>query len=302
MNLLNKEKIEKIKRKKNMIKNFIYLDEYKMYSLSSQIFEGITEYLVSKDYKEEQNNDTQKGTVGSGRLLADIIKDGSQTEEKKYLHDYSYTLFEKYLIDNSKVADINSLNCEDDIVDIAANTSFIKIKGKATFNDIESLMRTLKDFNKIGKAFAYMQMINDKSSKYNNLNDYAKHNGLQQDQKLLDNLNVLLEYGFNEQLEVQINHNKKLFSTNIKREYLREKEDLLVKRYSRETEKEFVIFGIVTQCQDKVDKNTDENKVLDNPKEAIMNMVEIISKLESGFTGKLQHEIIIDPIAIYTEL
>lgn len=32
------------------IKNFIYLDEYKMYSISSQIFEGITEYLV--DHKK----------------------------------------------------------------------------------------------------------------------------------------------------------------------------------------------------------------------------------------------------------
>ena len=29
------------------IKSFIYLDEYKMYSISSQIFEGVTESLMS---------------------------------------------------------------------------------------------------------------------------------------------------------------------------------------------------------------------------------------------------------------
>jgi len=29
-----------------MIKNFIYLDEEKMYSLSSQLFEGVTEYVL----------------------------------------------------------------------------------------------------------------------------------------------------------------------------------------------------------------------------------------------------------------
>lgn len=111
-----------------MIKNFIYLDEYKMYSLSSQIFEGITEYLVSTNYKEEENNDKQKGGFASGRILADIIKDGSKTEERKYLHDYSYTLFEKYLIENNKVADINSLDSDVNIVDTCINTSFIKIK------------------------------------------------------------------------------------------------------------------------------------------------------------------------------
>jgi hypothetical protein len=27
------------------IKSFIYLDEYKMYSISSQLFEGLTEYI-----------------------------------------------------------------------------------------------------------------------------------------------------------------------------------------------------------------------------------------------------------------
>lgn len=285
-----------------MIKNFIYLDEYKMYSLSSQIFEGITEYLVSTDYKEEKNSDTQKGSVVSGRLLADIIKDGSQTEEKKYLHDYSYTLFEKYLIENNKVADINSLNADSDIVEILSSASFIKIKGKATFNDIESVQQTLKDFNKIGKALAHMQIFKDKSFQYKNLNQFAKEAGLQQDQNFLDNLNVLLEFGFSKQLEIQIHHNNNLFSTNLKREYLKEKEDLLVKRYSRETEKEFVIFGIVTQCQAKISKQLDKNKQFDNPKEAIMNMVSFLTQLESGFTGKLPNEIIIDPIAIYTEL
>lgn len=285
-----------------MIKNFIYLDEYKMYSLSSQIFEGITEYLVSTNYKEEENNDKQKGGFASGRILADIIKDGSKTEERKYLHDYSYTLFEKYLIENNKVADINNLDSDVNIVDTCINTSFIKIKGKATFNDIESLMHTLKDFNKIGKAFAHMRIINDKSKDSKNINEYAKNNNLQLDQKFIDSLNTLLEYGFDKQLEIQINYNHNLFSTNIKREYLREKENLLIKRYARETEKEFVLFGIVTQCQESIAEKKVEKESFNNIKESIMNMVTKLTDVETAFTGKLPHEIIIDPIAIYTEL
>jgi len=95
-----------------MIKNFIYLDEDKMYSLSSQIFKGITEYLVSTDSNENGKEDTQKGELGSGRILADILKQSYKTEEKKYLHDYSYTIFEKELIDTDRVVDINT--CDKD--------------------------------------------------------------------------------------------------------------------------------------------------------------------------------------------
>ena len=36
------------------IKSFIYLDEYKMYSISSQLFEGLTEYILSGE-KESTN-------------------------------------------------------------------------------------------------------------------------------------------------------------------------------------------------------------------------------------------------------
>ena len=284
-----------------MIKNFIYLDEYKMYSLSSQIFEGITEYLVNTDYKEEENNDSQKGNLGSGRILADIIKDGNKTEERKYLHDYSYILFEKYLVENNKVADINILNNDLNIVESCTNTSFIKIKGKATFNDMESLVSTLKDFNKLGKAFSYMNIMKGKGNNFKNTEEYAKNNGLKLEPKFIESMTTLLEYGYDKQLEIQINHKEYLFSTNIKREYLREDEKLLIKRYSRETEKEFVLFGIVTQCQETITKD-DIEKNNDNIKVAIMNMVTKLTDVETSFTGKLPHEIIIDPIAIYTEL
>jgi hypothetical protein len=284
-----------------MIKNFIYLDEYKMSSLSSQIFEGTTEYLVNTDYKEEKTTDSQKGSFASGRLLADIIKDGSKTEEKKYLQDYLYTLFEKYLIENDKVADINILDNNINIVDTCTNASFIKIKGKAIFSDFEILVSTLKDFNKFGKAISYLELLNDKSKKIKNIDEYAKNNGLKLEPELVKSLTTMLDYGYNKQFEIQINYNNHLYSTDIKREYLRESEELLIKKYSRETEIEFVLFGIVTQCQETVDKDEleDDN---DNLKVAVMDMITKLTGVEKVFTGKLPNEIIIDPIAIYTEL
>jgi hypothetical protein len=284
-----------------MIKNFIYLDEYKMSSLSSQIFEGTTEYLVNTDYKEDKTTDSQKGGFASGSILADIIKDGSKTEEKKYLHDYLYTLFEKHLIENDKVADINILDNNINIVDTCTNTSFIKIKGKAIFSDFEILVSTLKDFNKFGKAMAHLELSSNTSKKIKNIDEYAKSKGLNFEPDLIKSLTTMLDYGYNKQFEIQINYNNHLYSTNIKREYLRESEQLLIKKYSRETEIEFVLFGIVTQCQETVVKDEVEN-YNDNFKVAVMDMITKLTGVEKVFTGKLPNEIIIDPIAIYTEL
>jgi hypothetical protein len=66
-----------------MIKNIIYLDEQKMYSLSSQIFEGITEYILKENGSEDQNTESQKGPIASGKVLADVIRTNSKATEKK---------------------------------------------------------------------------------------------------------------------------------------------------------------------------------------------------------------------------
>ena len=199
-----------------MIKHFIYLDEYKMYSLSSQIFEGITEYLITTDSNIKSEDTSQKGPVGSGRILADILRKENETTEKRYLHDYSYVLFEKYLIEKEYVLDVNNAS-SDNIEDAIGEHSFIKVKGKARFNDMESLKDTLKNFNNIGKALAHVsnyqnieearkqldQMkanIKDRNQRaklqgqlkrLTNVDKLAKETGLQQDKEFLKNLLTL---------------------------------------------------------------------------------------------------------------
>lgn len=64
------------------IKSFIYLDEYKMYSISSQIFEGITESLMSYQGSTTEKEEEQKGEFGSGRIMADILRSESGTQKK----------------------------------------------------------------------------------------------------------------------------------------------------------------------------------------------------------------------------
>jgi len=283
-----------------MIKNFIYLDEYKMYSLSSQIFEGITEYLVSTSKHENAEENTQRGEIGSGRILADIIKKTNTTQEKKYLHDYSYTIFEKHLLESDRIVDINNVDTENFLSSITSK-SFIKITGKVIFNDIGHMSKTIKDFNLLGEALLVSQSLNDPSITTKNLKKIAKQRGLNFDKKFLDSLSYILDFGFGNQLEVQLQYNDYLFSTNLKREYLRENENLLIKKYARKTEKEFTLLGIITQYQN-TEEEEDTDTTPEHLKVAVMNLVSKFTNLELTFTGKLENEIMIDPIAIYTEL
>ena len=139
----------------NKIRSFVYLDEYKMYSISSQIFEGLTEYVVDYSLEGEEEKEEQRGRVGSGRVLADIIRKEAGTEEKKFLHDYSYTLFEKKLIEDQKVIVINPDSIAERINEIS-NHDLIKVSGKVIFNDMGLIIEKIKNFNEFGESLTYV--------------------------------------------------------------------------------------------------------------------------------------------------
>lgn len=309
-----------------MIKNFIYLDEEKMYSLSSQLFEGVTEYVLNESTSEKNESEEQKGPVGSGRVLGDILRNSERNTEKKFLNDYSYTIFEKKLLEDEKV--LVASDTDESIEEFTGDKSFIKITSTATFNDINSINTTLKNFNKIGKALAHVtnfkeisavkeqlekvkQNTKDRNQKsklqaqvksMTNINKLATESGLQQDQGFLDDLALLLSYGFQDQLEVQMNLEGTIFSANLNRSFLRESEDLVIRKYSRKTEVKFTLFGIVTQHQKEKLEELEEKEDFDSIKEALMNLVSHLSNVEATFTGRLSNEIVVDPIAVYTEI
>jgi hypothetical protein len=55
------------------IKSFLYLDEYKMYSISSQIFEGMTESWVNIRGTSTEEEERQAGPFASGRVIIDPV-------------------------------------------------------------------------------------------------------------------------------------------------------------------------------------------------------------------------------------
>lgn len=307
-----------------MIRNFLYLDIEKLNSLSSQLFEGVTEYVLNSKSIEDEKSESQKGPVGSGRVIGDILRQSDNTIEKRFLNDFSYNLFEEKLNEDNKIININELSSDVSPQKIK-NNSFIKITSTITFNDINHIKSTFLNFNKIGKAFAHatnykaIQSIKEmirsleinghsNKSKINelkreiNIEKIARENNLQHDQDFLNDLNTLFEYGYQDQFEVQMNIHNLTISANLKRDYLRDNEQMIVRKYSRHTEVEFTLFGIITQSTGANTSTPDVELEYDDLKTALKYLIGILTNLESSFTGKLANEIIIDPIAIYSEI
>ena len=311
------------------IKSFIYLDEYKMYSISSQIFEGITEYLIDYQGATTEEEETQKGPVRSGRIVADILKSESGTQEKKYLHDYSYKLFEDHLKESGKILSLSAENIDENIKQID-NAGFVEVRAKAVFNDMNTLKSTIERFNELGEALAYItnfeeiekiqqqlktaaEAIKDRNQKaqlkqklkaLENSTTQAKKRGLHLNPAFLEKLACVLDYGFRDQFAVQMPIGPYIFSADCKRDDLRENEHLLIRKYSRLAEKEFVLVGTIAQSSSKSTDHEegDEDYEFQHFKEAIMYFIEQLSAVESSFSGKLVNEIIIDPIALYREI
>jgi flavodoxin len=322
------------------IKSFIYLDNYKMYSISSQIFEGLTEYMVNSEKGIVIEETEQKGKIGTGKIMADIIESETNHSEKRFLHHYAYNLFEDELLAENKVLTIDATNFETSIPQLE-NYNFVKITNRLGFNDSRLIEETMERFNNLGVALTQVTHYNelkeaqklakdilkstvDRNQKSKaqgilnkklNIGELAKEGGLYHDPKFLESLIFLLKFGYHSSFEIQIpfmnEDNYHLFSCLLDRDLLTEKELNIIKKYSRETEKEFTVFGILTQVKaikekvsiyknaiDKINSESTDSTL----KEAIMNMIASITNIENSFVGKLDYEYIVDPIAVYREI
>lgn len=121
-----------------------------MYSISAQIFGGLTESIVEFRGQQKSEEESQKGPVASGKLLADIASELSGKEEKKFLHDYAYTLFEKKLKDDGNLLDLTDPLPSTFREDIN-NVAFIKVTGQSLFTDVPLIANLFSESTRLVK-------------------------------------------------------------------------------------------------------------------------------------------------------
>lgn len=307
------------------IKSFIYLDDYKLYSLSSQMFQGFTEYIISGSTASTEEEERQKGTFASGKMMSDILKKEKSSTEKKYLHDYAFNLLESELTQRGILHTITTT----DTTDTIQSKGIVKVTGRAVFNDYSSLQATMSRFNSIGESFGYFQLkeqiktidgltsnalhstkdrnqkakIKDiKTRAKTDFINYLQENGLHIADDDIKHMSNIMEYGFHGELEFRVfpKNQPFQFSAILNREYLRDSENQFVSKYSRQTEYDFTMIGIITQSG-----NTNESLAeqgLNGMKNACLNLADKLTVVENLFLGRIDNEFIIDPIAIYREL
>jgi hypothetical protein len=312
--------------------SFLYLDEYKMYSISAQLFGGLTESIVEFSKEERSENEKQKGPFGSGNLLADIASEQSGKEEKKFLHDYAYTLFEKKLTEDAKVLDLTDplpASFPEDI----QKFSFVKVTGQSLFTDVPLMAKLFTEFNTLGEALTYITTfskladmkeaaedkikgVGDRNKKAGlheqiksaaNIKKLAKEQGLQQDEKFLKNLSYVLTYMMKDDFEVQLSlrseeNTSVFFSSPLKRNCLREQCEAIIRKYGRRCEEPLTLFGMITQGRKKRDKSQVEEGDAENLRAAILRIVNATASIEETFFARLDEEYLIDPVALFRQL
>lgn len=316
-----------------IIKNFIYLDDYKMYSMSSQLSGGVVHSESSyKDVTKKASQNIEGEGLEHSNLHEEnpIIEHGFGGVEHKHVHDYAYIDFENRLRESGKIISLSSENLDTAITQLS--DKFIEIRGKAVLIDMNDIRFTVSNFNKISNSltevvnFSTVELINQqieeeiKASKDRNekvrieqrgkslINaEKSKNPPIKLDEDYIKNLESVLEYGFRDQFVIQISIGSYRFSAECDPDDLREKKDLLIRRFSRFPEAEFVIIGTISQSLNQTpnvvnDYLISQTEETSNMKSTIMNLIQGLSEIESSFIGREKNEIIIDPIAVYWEI
>lgn len=140
--------------KRPSIKSFIYLDDYKLYSLSSQLFSGFSNEVISTETSTHCEDESQKGNYFSGHSFRDFLTKEHTEVERRVLHDWAFNRLEEALTNEGLLYEVGN----DDILETLQDKSIIKVSGKAVFNDYEVLLATLENFNSIGESFGFLQL------------------------------------------------------------------------------------------------------------------------------------------------
>src|SRR5579875_3771140 len=77
-----------------LIRDFIYIDVDRLYSLYSQVFEGVAAQILISKTKEGTNRANQKGALLAGKETEDLVTEASQETSNKLLHDFLYNKLE----------------------------------------------------------------------------------------------------------------------------------------------------------------------------------------------------------------
>lgn len=136
------------------VREFIYLDIPKLYSLYAQVFEGITDRIVDERINQLITGDTQASFLRQASAESQALE-ASRRVESGILHDHMYSRLEKELAPTLLNArEIDPVNMRRAF----SENPVIRVAGRAEIEDYERLGVFFSKFNELGEAIAYAAM------------------------------------------------------------------------------------------------------------------------------------------------
>lgn len=139
-----------------ILRDFLYLDVDRLYSLSSQMFEGAASHIVESFLSEQKKAEPRRGTGLWPKVSANLgenVAEAALRVENRVVHDHLYNQLEKSLADIiQEPINIDANNFREEL----AGSFLIKVRGRAVIDDYARLSTYLATFNALGASIAYI--------------------------------------------------------------------------------------------------------------------------------------------------
>ncbi len=258
-----------------ILKDFVFLDVERLYSLYSQVFEGVADQIIKQYVSSMARGDTQKGAEGNETDVG--VLELSRRTENKFLYDHMYNRLEEKL--GESIVDASSVKREN-MREKLADAPLIRIKGSAEIEDYARVQEFIENFNLLGEAIAYAMALDtvdpeakdelwqqlrgtkDRKQKAElqrqlKANDpkerakqIAKTAGLKQDETTLKNLALFADKFYKDGYDITVSPSNEpeypAYRSPIEKRWLRTSPDMLRSLFGGYAESNWIIVGHAT--------------------------------------------------------
>lgn len=127
-----------------LVREFIYVDVDRLYSLYSQIFEGVADQIIQSYMDASSTTDSQKESLLKGGSIEAQVTEMSRRTENRFLYDHMYNQFEakirEAILESPEVS-------SDNFNEVLRQVFMIKVRGHAEIEDYQRLKLFVDKFN-----------------------------------------------------------------------------------------------------------------------------------------------------------
>lgn len=330
-----------MKNRKKMVRDFIYVDVERLYSLYSQVFEGVADQIIQSYVDGVLSRDFQKGPILQGSSIEAQVAEVSRRTENKFLYDHMYNRLEASI--NEAILEPEALSSEN-YRTVLKQASVIKVRGSAEIEDYKRIRVFLEKFNSLAEAIAYSSAVSEESkagirdleNSIRGLRDrnkraraseqlrrlkepkhLAREMGLSQDEKLLSNLGLFTEMFYPDGFEITIiderGSGNVVFRGVLDKRWLRVQPDMLRALYGGFVESKWTMVGQLTYVPGvespevngglTIQTTKEGEKEIPSMRDSFRNMFRACRVFEAIFLESKQRvEVLLCPLSIYREI